>query len=228
MNIKTFVCNSFQENCYIISNNSNEGIIIDPGFCSFELQNLIKQYIISKSITLKYLLNTHLHLDHILGNKFIQDNYAIKALGNEKDFFLVDQSLAFAKLFGFIDSEFSQEYFEKYLKPYPITNISEGDSINIKDIELQILSIPGHTPGHLAFYCKKEKIIFSGDALFKNSIGRTDMGGGDPLLQQNTLINSIKTKILSLPDDTIIYTGHGLSTTVKSETVNNPYLKAFN
>lgn len=228
MIIKSFVFNPFQENCYILSNKQKESIIIDPGCCVQEERKQLADYIKINDLKIKHLLNTHLHLDHILGNKFIQDTYGVEAESAEEDEPLLENLETYTQMFGLIGRCFSIEEFRQKLEAYPLGyRLKEGDEISVQDIHLSVIQVPGHTKGHLAFYCKEEKICFVGDILFKGSIGRTDLTGGNERadeLQQN-LIKNIKNKILTLPQDTTLLCGHGPYTTVEQEIQFNPYFQ---
>ncbi len=225
MNIKCFSCNDFSEICYVISNDNNEAIVIDPGFC-FEQERLaFSKYISDNNLTIKRVLNTHLHVDHILGNRFIQNTYGVGAEASEKDEPLLENMFAYASMFGLVGHSFSEKDFRDKLEANPLVgNLKENDVVAIDGIRLKVLEIPGHTMGHLAYYCEEEKCIFVGDILFCGSIGRTDLAGGDPRDMQKLLVEGIHAKILCLPGDTEVFPGHGMSTTVEHEKLNNMYL----
>ena len=224
MKIKAFVFNPFQEHCFVLSNKT-ECIIIDPGCCNNKERSSLSDYIKEENLNIKYLLNTHLHIDHIMGNRFIQSEFGIGASANENDEFLLENMYQYACSLGLMGNAFTESIFYKQIEAFPLQNLlCEGDIITIDGIQLDVIEIPGHTPGHLAFYNKQDDCIFSGDAIFRGSIGRTDLAGKDENEMYNLLITSIKTKILSLPDTTTIFTGHGPTTTVGQEKRNNPYL----
>tara|TARA_B100000965_G_scaffold303423_1_gene262119 strand:+ start:1454 stop:2092 length:639 start_codon:yes stop_codon:yes gene_type:complete len=212
MEIKTFTFNQFLENTIIVSDSTNECIIIDPGCYNDEEKKILENYITKNNLNPVKLINTHCHIDHILGNNFVSRNWGIDLEINEKDLDLLNNADQIAKIYGFTNYERS---------PMPKKFINEDDIINFGISELKVIFTPGHAPGHISLYSEKDSLIISGDVIFQNSIGRTDLPGGD----FNTLINSIKNKILSLDDNVIIYCGHGPNTTVGNERRQNPFLK---
>lgn len=211
MNIKIFTFNQFFENTFIISDSTNECIIIDPGCYDKNEKQILQDYILSNNLVPTRLINTHCHIDHILGNNFVSKTWDLELEIHHKDIDLLKNSKNIADLYGFVNYENS-----------PITNkfLVEGDIIEFGKSKLEVLFTPGHAPGHISLYSKNEKFIISGDVLFNNSIGRTDLPGGN----YNTLIDTIKSKFLCLDDSTVVYCGHGPSTTVGKERINNPFL----
>ena len=211
MNIKIFTFNQFFENTFIISDSTNECIIIDPGCYDKNEKQILQDYILSNNLVPTRLINTHCHIDHILGNNFVSKTWDLELEIHYKDIDLLKNSKNIADLYGFVNYEKS-----------PITNkfLVEGDIIEFGKSQLEVLFTPGHAPGHISLYSKNENFIISGDVLFNNSIGRTDLPGGN----YNTLIDTIKNKILCLDDSTVVYCGHGPSTTVGKERINNPFL----
>ena len=211
MTIKTFTFNPFQENTYLVYDETNEAILIDAG-CILETEKqLLKRFIEDNKLTLKRVINTHLHLDHQFGNKFLYNTYGIKPEAEKEDEYLLDNVINQARSFGFTVDEEAQT-----LGGY----ITENQEIKFGNSSFIALHVPGHSPGSLAFYSKKEGVLFSGDVIFRGSIGRTDLPKGD----YATLILSITQKILPLPDSTVIYSGHGPTTTIGYEKQNNPFL----
>jgi len=210
LTIKSFEFSPIQENTYILYNEFNDCIIIDPG-CYFdaEKEELIA-FITDNKLTPKMLINTHCHLDHVFGNKFISEKYnlTLKIHENEK------AVLAFAPTSGLMYNMPFDNYKGEFIL------LSAGDTISLGKDVLKVLLVPGHSPGSLAFYCAEDKFVISGDALFKNSVGRSDLPGGN----HEQLIKSIKENLLALPDDTVVYSGHGPVTIVGDEKKNNPYL----
>jgi len=211
MTIKTFTFNPFQENTYLLYDETNEAVIIDAG-CIFDAEKqLLKKFIEENNLIVKCLINTHLHLDHQFGNKFVTETFGIKPQAHIEDEFLLDNVEAQARSFGFPINEEAQP-----LGSY----IVENQEIQFGNSSLIAIYVPGHSPGSLAFYSEKDGVLFAGDVLFKGSIGRTDLVKGD----YATLILSITKKLLPLPDSTTVYCGHGPATTIGYEKVNNPYL----
>ncbi len=210
IHVKVFIFNPVQENTYVLFNNENECAIIDPG-CYFSqekdaLQSLIK----SQNLTPKLLLNTHCHLDHVFGNKFIAEEYGLTLQLHKKEEAMLQMAPASGLMFNLP--------FDNYQGQFIF--LDEPGKIQLGDDELEIINAPGHSPGSICFYCRKQGFIISGDTLFKDSIGRTDLPGGD----YQTLINSIKQKLFVLPDDVIVYSGHGQETTIGAEKKFNPFV----
>ena len=210
LKIKSFTFNPYQENTYLIFDDSKEAVVIDPGNYEAYENELISKFIDENKLQLKKIILTHCHIDHCLGNKYLNEKYGAELLipFDERDLYKNVENIA--TLFGFANYLHLDE--NEYLK--------EKDKIEFGDIKLDILFLPGHSPGHLAFYFKNDNVCFSGDVLFYNSIGRTDLPGGD----HDTLINSIKNKLFLLNPNTIIYPGHGQKTTLKNEMKDNPFL----
>ena len=211
MNIKIFTFNQFFENTFIISDSTNECIIIDPGCYDKNEKQILQDYILSNNLVPTRLINTHCHIDHILGNNFVSKTWDLELEIHHKDIDLLKNSKNIADLYGFVNYENS---------PIASKFLVEGDIIEFGKSKLEVLFTPGHAPGHISLYSKNENFIISGDVLFNNSIGRTDLPGGN----YSTLIDTIKSKILCLDDSTVVYCGHGPSTTVGKERINNPFL----
>ncbi len=211
MKIKTFVFNPVQENTYLVYD-GDECIVIDAG-CLFPQEEAeLADFIAKNSLTLKQVLNTHLHFDHAFGNYFLAQKYGIAPKAHKADEFMIPIIQEQVRRFGFSNLKVEEQPLDSYL--------TEGDTIRFGNTELSVLHVPGHSPGSLCFYCKKADVLFSGDVLFHESIGRTDLPGGS----YHDLINGITQKLLTLPDDTTVYPGHGESTTIKHEKQFNPFL----
>ena len=210
LKIKSFTFNPYQENTYLIFDDSKEAVVIDPGNYEAYENESISKFIDENKLQLKKIILTHCHIDHCLGNKYLNEKYGAELLipFDERDLYKNVENIA--TLFGFANYSHLDE--NKYLK--------EKDKIEFGNIKLDVLFLPGHSPGHLAFYFKNDNVCFSGDVLFYNSIGRTDLPGGD----HDTLINSIKNKLFLLNPNTIIYPGHGQKTILKNEMKDNPFL----
>ncbi len=212
MKIKLFVFNPFQENTYLLINEDNECILIDPGCFDKVEKERLKAYLDENKLVLKRVLNTHLHLDHAFGNSFLSRQYGIDAEANRADEFLLKDMCRQAELFGIGETD----------EVVPLGNyLNEGDKIKLGNIELEVLHIPGHSPGSLVFYAPKDKCAFVGDILFRGSIGRTDLAKGN----YGELIGGIRSKLLTLPDETVIFSGHGSKTTIGDERRGNPFLR---
>ncbi|MBN4081555.1 MBL fold metallo-hydrolase [bacterium AH-315-C07] len=210
ISIEVFTFNPFQENTYVLSDETSECLIIDPGCYEKFEREALADFIMREKLTPVKLLNTHCHLDHMLGNKFVADKYKLDLEMNDLDLPILTTAAEYGMVWG-INADPS---------PLPKVNLKEGDSIKFGNSTLDILFTPGHSPGHITFYSKIQNFAISGDVLFLQSIGRTDLPGGD----YGTLISTIKEKLLPLPEETTIYSGHGPSTTIGFEKQNNPFL----
>jgi hydroxyacylglutathione hydrolase len=209
-NVQSFVNNPYLENTYILYDESGQCAIIDPGMETAAEQNTVVNFITENKLTPVLLLNTHCHIDHVLGNKFIFDQYGLKPQFNIGELPLLEAVIAYAPAMG-IRYEPS---------PIPDTYLPETGNVLFGNTELALIFAPGHSPAHLCFYAKKANILIGGDVLFRNSIGRTDLPGGS-LMQ---LINNIEQKLFTLPDDCVVYPGHGTETTIGFEKQTNPFL----
>ena len=209
--IKSFEFNYFQENTFLLYDDTREAVLIDCGCCRKEEEKELTDFILENKLTLKHLLCTHLHVDHVFGNGFIYKTYGLKPEANKQDVEKLPSPDEQAKLFG-LRQQVENVPVEKY--------IVGGETIKFGTSELQVLTVPGHSPGSIAFYNKKNGFASVGDALFAGSIGRPDGWGG----RQEGLVAAIHDKLLSLPDETVIYPGHGPETRVIDEKFNNPYL----
>ncbi|MCB0508521.1 MAG: MBL fold metallo-hydrolase [Chitinophagales bacterium] len=209
--IAVFCFNPFQENTYIIVHPNKHCWIIDPGCYSLQEQKTLTDYINKNELKPTKLLNTHCHLDHIFGNKFIADEYKLELGIHEKELPVLQRGEFAASMFGVKAPQ----------KCEPSYFLKENEYIYLEDLAFKILFTPGHSPGSVCFHQEKEKWAIVGDVLFQGSIGRTDLPGGD----YDTLIHSIKSKLLVLDDATEIYNGHGPSTTIGEERKYNPFLR---
>lgn len=209
LHIQEFVFNPFQENTYILYDETNEAAIVDPGCYEKSEQQELSEFILAKGLTVKMLLNTHCHIDHVLGNAFVKEKFKVALHLHRLDEPVLKAVSAYAPNYGF------QQYQEASADNY----LDEGNEIVIGHQKFQVLFVPGHSPGHVAFFHAEEKALIGGDVLFKNSVGRTDLPGGDT----DTLIRSIHQKLFVLPDDTTVYPGHGPTTTIGEEKVSNPF-----
>lgn len=209
MTVKAFPFNPFQENTYVVYDETKECIIIDPGCYTPEERGSLVAFIEDNDLKPVRLLNTHCHLDHICGNKFIADKYGLKLEAHRAELPILEHAPKAAAMYGF-PMETSPE-IEIFL--------DESDTIHFGKSSFQILFTPGHSPGSISFYSEKESFVIAGDVLFKQGIGRTDL----PLGDYDTLIRSIKEKLFTLDKRTTVYSGHGPSTTVGYELVNNPF-----
>ena len=213
LKVKRFIFNNFEENTYIaFDSETKQGAIIDPGMLLGHERKAIDDFIAENGIKLNQIILTHAHLDHCFGVEYVKTHYGTPIKAHEKDAPLVSALNSQAMRFGMIN--LFQKGFDVDIK------LNEGDEVKIGDSCLTVLHLPGHSPGGMVLYDKADKLAFVGDSIFESSIGRTDLEGGD----YKTLINSLKTKVLTLPDDTILLSGHGEPTTVAREKKYNPYL----
>jgi hydroxyacylglutathione hydrolase len=211
LNVQPFTFNPVQENTYVVYNDAKECCIIDPGCYFASEEKLLTDFIEANGLKPIYLLNTHCHLDHVFGNRFVAKKYGLTLHLHQ----LEKQVLELAPVSG----QMWQLPFDNY--DGELKFIDEGDSIDIGNEQLEVLFTPGHSPGHVCFYSKEHKFLIGGDVLFQGSVGRTDLPGGDFA----TLEESIKTKLYTLPADVIVHPGHGESTTIGEEMKTNPFVK---
>ena len=211
MKVKSFTFNPFKENSYVVYDYTKECIIIDPGCYSEKERTELRRFITSEGLKPVKLINTHCHIDHVLGNKFVSELWDLELYMHKEDLPLLENAVGVSKMYGLEDYEGS---------PSPNHFLAQGDTLNFGDSSFDILFTPGHAPGHICLLSKKEGFIIAGDVLFNGSIGRTDLPGGD----YDTLIESIKTKLLPLDENTIVYCGHGPSTSIGKEKMSNPFL----
>ncbi len=209
LRVQSFVFNPFQENTLVLFDETRECIIIDPG-CAEESENAeLKTFVETNDLTVKLLLNTHCHIDHVLGNRFVKETFNVKLLIHRREEPILKAAEVYAPSYGFHD--YRHEPADEFLE--------EGDFIRIGNQQLVVLFVPGHSPGHVAFYNEENHVLIGGDVLFYNSIGRTDLPGGD----HDQLLKSIHTKLFTLPDPVKVYPGHGPETTIGFEKKTNPF-----
>lgn len=214
MLLQQFVFNSFGVNGFVLGGDTSEAILIDPSAGREPERKALADYIETKGLKVRHLLNTHLHLDHVLGNAFVARNYGVQPEAHEEDAFLLDLQEEQSGMFG-LPMEEASPALGNYL--------AEGDIVEVPGIRLQVIHVAGHSPGGIAFYCENPgevngqkdvpPLLFPGDILFAGSRGRSDLFGGD----EDALVKGIKEKLLVLPEDTIVFPGHGPSTTIGDE-----------
>ncbi len=209
MKIFRLVFSPIEVNTYVLADESGKCAIIDCGCYDDAEREEFVNLLESENLTPVMLLDTHCHLDHVFGNKFILEKYNLRPLSGEADEMNRKNSTQHSMLFGLTMD----------VPPEPEAFITGGQLFSFGNTELIALHVPGHSPGSIAFYCKKDGIVFTGDALFSGSIGRTDLPGGS----YDTLINSIKTQLFVLPPSTVVYPGHGNRTTIEREIMTNPF-----
>lgn len=208
--IKQFTFNPYQENTYVLFDETKACVIIDPGMYEGSEQNALYNFIKENELKPQRLLNTHCHIDHVLGNKFVFDTYGLKPELHKGELEQLHRVVSYAPQMG----------FNYEVSPDPETFLPEIGSITFGASELQLIFAPGHSPAHLCFYASNENFLIGGDVLFFRSIGRTDLPGGN----HQQLIDNILQKLFVLPDDCEVFPGHGPSTTIGFEKMNNPFL----
>jgi glyoxylase-like metal-dependent hydrolase (beta-lactamase superfamily II) len=208
---ETFTFNVFQENTYLIINGDNHCWIVDPGMYDIEETNHFFSFIDDNKLIPQAVINTHAHLDHIFGVQACKDKYNIPFLLHKKEMPVLQNAMASAALFGFNWTNVPQA--DDY--------IEDGKPLMLGNDAVAVKFTPGHSPGSIIFFYAPGNWAICGDVLFNGSIGRTDLPGGD----FDTLINSIKTELFTLPEDTVIYSGHGPATDIGNEQRHNPFLR---
>ncbi|MBI2419898.1 MAG: MBL fold metallo-hydrolase, partial [Ignavibacteriales bacterium] len=210
LKLKRFVFNPFMENTYVIWDTSSmEAIIVDPGNSIPEEDDTLLSFIAAERLRIKYLVNTHGHLDHILGNAIILANFSVEHYIPKNDLFLLQNADNQCAVFGI--------EFRQY--PLKVKFLDDLDELQFGSLTSKLIYTPGHTPGEFCLYFKEQNLLISGDVLFLESIGRTDLKGGN----SEQLLNSIREKLLTLPPETIVLPGHGEDTTIDNELKNNPF-----
>ncbi|MCS7004246.1 MAG: MBL fold metallo-hydrolase [Cytophagales bacterium] len=213
MLIQTFVFNDLYENTYVVVDESTKiCCILDPGCYSKKEQNELLRYIEQNHLHVKAIINTHCHVDHVIGNDFCKRTFKAPLFVHENALETLRQVPLYAPLYGFVH----------YYETYPDEFLKEGELFSVGNLTFQVLDVPGHCEGHLALFHEKTPVVFSGDVLFRNSIGRTDFPGGN----FEKIQHSIRRKLYALPDNTIVYAGHGETTTIGFEKIHNPYIRA--
>ncbi len=209
LKVQSFTFNPFSENTYLVYNEQGDGIIFDPGtYTAYDEQEL-SEFISSNNIKPRYLINTHCHIDHIFGNTYIAEKYQLELYAHVNEVQILEMGAASAAMYGL-----------QYYPSVKIVNfIDEKDMIILGKDQLKILFTPGHSPGSLSFYNAEAGFVISGDVLFQGSIGRSDLPGG----KHEVLLSSIRTELFTLPEDTIVYSGHGAPTNIGTEKRYNPF-----
>ncbi|MBG8554270.1 MBL fold metallo-hydrolase [Hymenobacter guriensis] len=211
MLVSGFTFNAFSENTYLLHDATKECVVVDPGCYSRAEQQALQEFIAAEQLRVVLLVNTHAHIDHVLGNQFILETYKVPFLLHEADVATLRAVQTYAPSYG----------FAQYQPAEPTGTLAAGEPVRFGNTELEVRFAPGHAPGHVVFYHAPSQVVIGGDVLFRGSIGRTDLPGGD----YATLIQSIKTELLSLPDEVTVYPGHGPATTIGAERASNPFLQ---
>lgn len=212
MEIEIFVNNPWQENTIVLFDETGEAVIVDCGCFGDEEEGQLKDFLAGKKLKPVALLDTHLHIDHIFGNNFVKKTFGLEAWAGLEDNYLIERAVEYASLLGITG-----------ITPPPAVGrfLKDGEVVRFGNSELNVIAVPGHSPGSLCFYNEVDKILFAGDVLFAGSVGRSDLPGGNGRL----LIEGIKNKLLCLPDDVRVIPGHGPETTIGRERKHNPFLK---
>jgi glyoxylase-like metal-dependent hydrolase (beta-lactamase superfamily II) len=209
--VEHFTFNPFAENTYVLSNEKDEALIIDPGCYFTEEEKMLQNYITTKRLKPLLLLNTHCHLDHVFGNNWVHKTYGLELHLHQGEVVVLETAPASGNLYGL--------GFTNYKGPLHF--LKEGDEIVFGDNKLKVLFTPGHSPASVCFYCEAQHFIIGGDVLFRESVGRFDLPGGN----EEVLYKSIREKLYVLPDETIVYPGHGEPTTIGHEKKFNPFVR---
>lgn len=207
--VKAFVCNPYQENTYLLYDESLECVIVDPGMYTGDEQNTVLKFIADNKLKPVLLLNTHCHIDHVLGNKFIFDTYGLLPQFHQGETYVLNAVVAYAPQMG----------IRYEVSPLPEVFLPETGTVTFGNSQLELIFAPGHSPAHLCFYSEADKLLIGGDVLFYNSIGRTDLPGGN----HAQLLKNIREKLFTLPDEVKVYPGHGQPTSVGFEKQTNPF-----
>lgn len=211
--VHSFTFNPFQENMYIVYDDSKECLIIDPGCYHAHEKTQLLEFIQQHHLQPVRLINTHCHIDHVFGNAFIASTYDLGLEIHEGELPVLNAVARVADMYGIPYPEPS---------PNPTRYIAEGEVISFGNTTLKTLFTPGHSPASISLYSEEDQFVLAGDVLFQNSIGRTDLPGGD----FDTLIQSIRQQLFTLPDKVVVYSGHGASTTIGTEKQSNPFLQS--
>ncbi len=208
--IRAFTFNAFNENTYIVHNDVRQAILIDPGCSDLNERKILQSYIKKEGLTPTHIINTHCHIDHVLGNKWCKETYQIPLWIPEGEQLILDNLMNVSRMYG-VPAEAS---------PIPDFYMNETSHIDINGITWQLISAPGHSPASICLYHEPTHDLIAGDVLFLESIGRTDLTGGNHQL----LLKNIREKLFTLPIQTKVYPGHGPTTTIGHEKIHNPFL----
>jgi len=209
--IETFAFNAFQVNTHLVWDDSGECLVVDPAFYSADEQERFDSLIAERGLTLSGQINTHCHVDHLLGVAYLRSHYGCKFRAHRLEARLVENAPLLGEIFGWDVEPLSG--IDEFLE--------ENGTVAVGTHLLHSIHVPGHSEGSLAFYSPDGGFVITGDALFRGSIGRTDLPGGD----YDTLIGSIRSNLLTLPPETLVFPGHGPSTSIGEEAAGNPFLR---
>ncbi len=212
MDIRIFVNNPWEENTVILYDDTKEAAVIDCGCFSEEECKAVQSFLTEEGLKPVVLLNTHLHPDHIFGNEFMKKTYGLETQAGEEDNFLIQHAVEYAAMLGITGIAQPPEV-GKFLK--------DGDVVRFGQSGLEVIAVPGHSPGGLCFYSRKDKLLIAGDVLFAGSVGRSDLPGGDG----RRLLEAIRTRLFVLDDDVKVIPGHGPATMIGKEKKDNPFFR---
>ena len=210
ISVYRFVCNAFAENSFLLFDHTGECIFIDPGFDTEAERKALSDFVREQKLKPKMIALTHGHLDHVWGSLWLSRTYTIPMAAHPNEAMLLQYAPAFAQRYGF-----SME-----MPPNISMELQEGELLRFGESELRMLHVPGHSPGSIVFYCEAQGFCIAGDVLFKESIGRSDLPGGN----HEQLVSGIREKLMVLPENTLVYPGHGDTTTIGHEKAFNPFL----
>ncbi len=211
LTLKVFTFSPIRENTYVLFNEQRQAIIIDPG-CYFSAEEeMLNNYIQTEGLQPTLLLNTHCHLDHVFGNRWVHQTYGLELHIHAGEKIVLEKAPISGQNWGLPFTNYDG----------PLHFLKEGDRIALGSDELLVIETPGHSPASICFYCEAQQILIAGDVLFRESIGRTDLPGAS----HEVLLNSIREKLWKLPDAAAVYPGHGMPTTIGYEKINNPHLQ---
>jgi glyoxylase-like metal-dependent hydrolase (beta-lactamase superfamily II) len=211
MQIRAFTFNPFSENTYVLYDETGEAVLVDPG-CAFpEEEKELQNFILDNKLTVKKILLTHAHIDHVLGCDFVAKSFGVGVLMHKDDLFLLQRASDIGKMYGVSVAE----------PPMPEGFMSHGDAFSFGNSTLEVRFTPGHSPGSISFIHLDSRSVFSGDVLFSGSVGRTDLPGGN----MDVLLESVRNQLFSLPDDFVVFSGHGPVTNIGTEKRQNPFFK---
>ncbi len=211
LSIKSFSFNPVFENTYVLYNEAKKAIIFDPGCYTTEEKNTLASFLQSHQLQPVQLINTHCHLDHIFGNKWVYETFGLELFIHPNEEQVLSLAPQFGNMWGLPVDNYSG----------PLHFLQANDLVQLGADKLQVLLTPGHSPGSLCFYCAQQSFVIGGDVLFRQSIGRTDLPGGN----HQALLQSIREQLFVLPDNVTVYPGHGEPTTIAYEKTHNPFLQ---
>ena len=209
LHVQSFTFSPIQENTYVLYNDEKQAVIIDPGCYTAYEEMELADFISSRNLTVEYLLQTHCHLDHVFGTEYCANRYNLQPCIHPAETVVLNFAEQAGIMWGLPFTAYTG----------PVHHLAKGPLIQLGEDELTVLFVPGHSPGHVAFYCAAQQFVIGGDVLFRESIGRTDLPGGN----HQQLLNSIEEEFFTLPAETKVYSGHGPYTTIAHEKANNPF-----